>query len=376
MNDKSVILLTHVDLNGTSGANIATRNLVESLSDRSHLRIVSPTSTYEKAVSHKELPSKTEHPYLFHIIAQPLLVIHFLSLVLTHRPDLVVTRYHPTLLFPGILSYLVQTDHVFLVRGHFKTGIPTWILPMAVVNIYMNVLTSTEVLVAYTEIERGIDNLPLLSTRHVSLAPNAVNPTKFKPISNVDIRSQYDISDSTFVIGFVGSFRKRHQLTQLIEGFNLVQQSSDSVHLLLVGDGPRISHLKNIARNLGINDKITFTGYVEHEIVQEYMNICDVLYAGIDSARPSNPIKCYEYLACAKPIIVTRSSEFEFINKIQCGVLLSDHTPSEICDNIVDIQDLSSSQRKAMGERGRKYVIENHTWESRAVQILGITADS
>jgi glycosyltransferase involved in cell wall biosynthesis len=67
---------------------------------------------------------------------------------------------------------------------------------------------------------------------------------------------------------FVGRLSPQKGLTNMLKAFSLACHETDDMHLTLVGDGPELEHLKNLAKELNIHDKISFEGYQAN--TQEY----------------------------------------------------------------------------------------------------------
>jgi glycosyltransferase involved in cell wall biosynthesis len=60
---------------------------------------------------------------------------------------------------------------------------------------------------------------------------------------------------------FVGRLNPQKGLTNMLMAFSMVSREADGMHLTLVGDGPEMEHLKNLAKELNIHDKVSFEGY-------------------------------------------------------------------------------------------------------------------
>ena len=61
------------------------------------------------------------------------------------------------------------------------------------------------------------------------------------------------------IITHISNFRKVKRVDDVIRIFEGVQQQL-SAKLLMVGDGPELHQVKNLARELGISDKVFFLG--------------------------------------------------------------------------------------------------------------------
>lgn len=78
---------------------------------------------------------------------------------------------------------------------------------------------------------------------------------------------------SDFVIGTVGRFVKQKNYERLISAFAAI--SRPGLRLLMIGDGELRGELETQVRNLGLSERITFTGAVSREGVYNYLHAID-----------------------------------------------------------------------------------------------------
>jgi glycosyltransferase involved in cell wall biosynthesis len=222
---------------------------------------------------------------------------------------------------------------------------------------------------AYSEVIDQVRNIRPSSKSSPVLFSNAVDPQKFTPQDRDEIRQHIPVSylESKFVVGFVGSLKNRHNVEELIRA---VRKLPEHIHLLIVGDGPQRSPLEDLVSDLDLNNRVTFTGFIPHAKVSSYISACDAMYGVTDPEIPSNPIKNYEYLACARPIITDHTPEFEFVDRISAGISIENVSVDEIVAAIRELESMSLEERVKSGARGREYVLENHTWDALVELVI------
>ncbi len=88
------------------------------------------------------------------------------------------------------------------------------------------------------------------------------------------IREKMEIPTDSRVIGHVGRFsqEKNHEL--IIKSFSKIYRANENVYLLLVGDGEMQSAIKQMAKDLRIDNRIRFAGYVNN--IQDYYKAMDI----------------------------------------------------------------------------------------------------
>lgn len=96
----------------------------------------------------------------------------------------------------------------------------------------------------------------------VTIINNAIEVDKFKFNEKVrkKIRKEFDINDSTLVVGHIGRFVDQKNHTFLIDIFNEVQKEKEDSILLLAGEGPLQDMIKEKVKSLELEDKVLFLG--------------------------------------------------------------------------------------------------------------------
>jgi len=99
-----------------------------------------------------------------------------------------------------------------------------------------------------------------------------VEKFKFSPSIRSQVRNQLQIDDETFVIGHVGRFYETKNHSFLIDIFaNVIRYQSNS-KLILAGDGPLRKKIEGKVEELGLVDKVIFTGVYDkiNELLQSF----------------------------------------------------------------------------------------------------------
>lgn len=310
-----------------------------------------------------------------HFLTQLSLFNVLLSTLSCTSPDAVITRHSPTMIVPPLLTKLYRRPYFLLVRGlsHERLRF-SWLLKKI---FWINVRTADQVFPAYDKIKDKVDAIRHESQRESQTFPNAVNPEKLFAIEREAARDSLELplEESDFVVGFVGSLKERHRVELLLRAVNNLD-SSGEIKCIIVGEGPQRSKLESLVTELGIDDQVYFIGFIEHKEIHRYISASNVLYGVADPDNVSNPIKCYEYLACERPIITTKTAEFDFVEQENVGITCLKLSVTAIEDAIRTIQSKETEERTEMGKRGREFVLENHTWDQLAELVYEEFTDS
>lgn len=103
---------------------------------------------------------------------------------------------------------------------------------------------------------------------------NGIDVEKFKFSSSIrsQVRNQLQIDDGTFVIGHVGRFYEMKNHLFLIDIFANVIRYQPNSKLILAGDGPLRKKIEGKVEELGLVDKVIFTGVYDkiNELLQSF----------------------------------------------------------------------------------------------------------
>ena len=94
---------------------------------------------------------------------------------------------------------------------------------------------------------------------------------------------------------------ERKGIRFLIEAIGRLK--NDPVELILVGDGNQEEELKELAKGLGVSDRVVFKGYVNHDSIGEIYRNSDLFVLPSQNEGMSNAL--LEAMASGLPVIVT-----------------------------------------------------------------------
>lgn len=204
----------------------------------------------------------------------------------------------------------------------------------------------------------------------IHIAHNAVDIDSFKPIGPT--------ANATFTIGYLGSFADYEGLDDIVDVIHELKARGAPVHALLVGDGLRFNHIRSRVINEGLEDHFTLTGRVPHEEVLTQYEQMDVLVYPRQSTGATEtitPLKPFEALALAKPIIVSDVQPLrEIVGDNERGLVFQS---GSVRDFARTIQEFSTDPTLmySLGEAGREWVVENRNWDNVVEAFLSAYQD-
>lgn len=138
----------------------------------------------------------------------------------------------------------------------------------------------------------------------------------------------------------------------------------------IVGSGPERTRLQNLVNQLGLGEKVRFLGLQPHGHALRYMAACTIF--SLPSWNEAFGVVYIEAMALGKPVIGCQGEGPEdFIEHGKTGLLVK---PRDV-DSLVEALDFLLShpeEAQAMGERARRVVLANYTWEKSAKKLMEV----
>ena len=173
------------------------------------------------------------------------------------------------------------------------------------------------------------------------------------------LKGQYGIAAEEKVVIHVSNFRKVKRVQDVVKSFHLIEKEVPS-KLLLVGDGPEISVVCNLVRELGLKDKVLFLG--KQENLEDLYSISDLML--LLSEKESFGLVLLEAMACGVPSVGTRIGGIpEVIENGKTGFLSDVGDVEDIARNSIKILS-DTTIHKTFAENAILRVKENFSSQS------------
>ena len=200
---------------------------------------------------------------------------------------------------------------------------------------------------------------------------NWVDTTVFRP-SNRHVRPAE--SERVVQIIYVGWLHPHKGLEYLLRGVELLAKTRSNFHLSIVGDGVLADDLRQLSAELGIDDVVTFVGWVPNRDIPKLLNQSDVFaFATLHEGMPNALLQA---MACGLPLVSTNVSGIpEIVDDGVNGFLVPPRSPDSLSVALGKLVD-DPAVRRRMGEANVERIRANHdiasTWP-RVGEILGLT---
>ena len=142
--------------------------------------------------------------------------------------------------------------------------------------------------------------------KKVRILPNSVEMTLFDP-SKIDekqvneIRNKLKIPKDAFVACFVGRMGTEKSVDVTLDFLAKTLKKDDNIYFVAIGDGPDLENLKKQASDLNLQDRVRFTGKVEHDKLPIYYAMSKLYLTS--SLTEMNSISMLEAMAMGLPVL-------------------------------------------------------------------------
>lgn len=184
--------------------------------------------------------------------------------------------------------------------------------------------------------------------------PNWVDEEVFRPAEHA-VRDDGLTSDRSWIM-YAGGVGDVQALEHAVRAIALLGDRAD-IALAVVGDGVARPGLEDLARRLGVTDRVRFLGPrpmaqmpgLMAASVAQLVSLRD-----LDLFRGTIPSKVQASMACAAPVLCAVAGDAAaLVERVRCGVAVAPENPQALAAAMRGLVDLPSEERAAMGARGR-----------------------
>lgn len=148
--------------------------------------------------------------------------------------------------------------------------------------------------------ESVVRNTPV-SVDETTVLHNPVDIEDVQTTAEKGVNHEWFADPTIETIVSVGRLERQKDLSTLLRAFDRLQESRSEVRLIIVGKGSEREQLESLATSLGIQNAVSFEGYVENPYA--YMRGSSVFV--LSSQYEGLPTVLIEALACGSSIVAT-----------------------------------------------------------------------
>lgn len=157
----------------------------------------------------------------------------------------------------------------------------------------------------------------------------------------------------------------------LVEAVAELGRRGVDVRLTIVGDGPQLPALRQLADRLGVQDRVEFPGAVGQDRIRDYYDRADVF--ALPSFAEGIPVVLIEAMATGIPIVASRITGIpELVEEGVSGVLVTPGDPDDLTGALERVLREPPARRAEMGRAGRATVEAEFDLEQTAIELRAL----
>ena len=212
----------------------------------------------------------------------------------------------------------------------------------------------------------------------VKIAPG-IDTDHFSPQDARELRNELGLTEKKVIVS-VGRLVHRKGQDVLIEAMPAIIKDVPEAHILMIGEGPYRGYLETRAKSLGIEDKITFIGRIQYADLPRYICVGDLFVMPSRSRLAGLEVEglgivYLEASACGLPVIAGDSGGApDAVLDGETGLVVDGTKKADVAAAVVELL-LDPDRSKAMGIRGRQWIIQEWRWEiwsNRFAELLKV----
>lgn len=200
--------------------------------------------------------------------------------------------------------------------------------------------------------------------------PNGVEPENFNfDFEQSEFRRKY-ADDNEKIVFYVGRHVFEKGIHLLIEAAHEIVNRYNNVKFIIAGTGPMTEELKNRVRQMGIESKVSFVGYMKDEDRDRLYKVANA--AVFPSLYEPFGIVALEAMAAGCPVVVSDTGGLsEIVEHKVNGLKSINGIPQSIADNVSELlydDNLADKLKK----NALKTVYEKYTWDKVAALTVNM----
>lgn len=194
------------------------------------------------------------------------------------------------------------------------------------------------------------------TNKEIKVTPFGVDINKFYPNK---------VESDEIIIGTIKTLEEKYGVQYLVKAFKQVKEENKDldIKLRIGGKGSQEDYLKNLCRELNIENDVTFLGFVKPDnVIKEFQRFdISVFPSTLDSE--SFGVAAVESEACGTPVIVSNvGGLMESTKPNETSLVVEKKSVEDLAEKL-NILVRDKDLRIKMGKAARKFVEDNYSLE-------------
>ncbi|WNC72545.1 glycosyltransferase [Thalassotalea psychrophila] len=226
------------------------------------------------------------------------LIFRIRDIIKNHNFNLLHCHQYSPWVYGACAAILTKSQVIFTEHGRFYPEKSSF--KRKLVNPLLNIITA-QITAISNATKQALVVHEGIREKNIKVIYNGIKPIKVDSANAKALRQSLKIDDKQTVLGTVARLDPIKNHIMMLKAFSQLLKTHPNTILLIVGDGEEKANLTKLSRQLKINNKVFFTGYIEQP--NDHIGIMDIFL--LSSYSEGTPITLLEALSIGKPCVVT-----------------------------------------------------------------------
>lgn len=215
-----------------------------------------------------------------------------------------------------------------------------------------------------------------LNLRKLHVVPNGISPDEWDEsvaalLPPLAAHLQSVRAAGYTIVGYAGSHGVPNALDVLLDASALLHH--EKIAFVLVGDGHEKERLANRVKEEDLRNVKLFPPIPKNQIpilLQQF----DIAYIGWKRVPLYRfgiaPNKLMDYMMAGRAVLHSVEAGNDPVADADCGLTVPPESAAAVAHGLLQLANTSPEQRKQMGERGRAFVLDHHTYPVLAQRFI------
>ena len=322
---------------------------------------------------------KSEAGPSFHkIYLDIILLFHTLKIAKKMKPDIIHAHLHEGCLIGYFIKKMIRKPLIFdyqgslsdemMSHGYFTNSKMIY----KIIQVFEKKINNSADLIV-TSSQKMAQNLQengKIPKNKIFFTLDGVDTDIFIPDNTTEIlREKLQLPKNKKIIVYLGLLNEYQGIDCLLKSIVLILKHRTDIHFLIMGF-PNQARYENIAKQLKINDHVTFTGRISYFEAPRYLALGDLAVSPKLSITEANG-KLYNYMACGLPAVVFDSpTNREILG--DSGIYAKIFGNPESFAEAIEIGLNNENILRVLGQKLREKAVTDFSWDAVVEKILNV----
>jgi len=179
--------------------------------------------------------------------------------------------------------------------------------------------------------------------------------SQFVETNGSNVRQRYLRNNFSKLVLFAGRLVAQKDLPTLLNAISIVLKKHPDVLSLIVGGGDKEEEARSLAKKLGIDSNVVFTGPIPYDQIPSYFAACDLFV--LPSVYEGNARVLAEAAAAERPVVATDvSGTRDTVIDGETGYIVPVGQPQALAQGMIRLLD-NPVRAAEMGRRAREHIL-------------------